>query len=161
VNLELSDDRVPVQRRTRGTIEFRYSARAILGERSLPSYLQRPVTTRAAEPERELTGDRRGYFEEMTPPSVRRRILKYQSASSDRYVDMDRVAGFIGNMTPLFLRDMAKAHLALGESVAAEKAFLSAREQFIQRGTGLEGWRKDIAKIDRQLERMRATAAKR
>jgi hypothetical protein len=28
---------VPVQRRTRGAIEFRYSARAILGERSLPS----------------------------------------------------------------------------------------------------------------------------
>jgi hypothetical protein len=47
-------DLVPVQRRTREAIEFRSPGRDILGECSLPSYLQRTVA-RPPESEGELT----------------------------------------------------------------------------------------------------------
>lgn len=76
-------------------------------------------------------------------------------ALGSEIVAMERPAAFLRIATQLFLRDMGRASLAIGDHEAAERYLVQARQKFVENKARPEDWEKDIAIIDRRLEKLR------
>lgn len=81
-------------------------------------------------------------------------------ALGKKIVALEKCAEFLGIATQIFLRDMGKASLAMGDNEAAERYFVEARRLYIQRRSRSGDWEKDIATLDKRLEKLRQAKAK-
>ncbi len=91
-----------------------------------------------------------------------KRVKDYQQVQQLglNILELNKRAGFIKIFTPIFLKHIADASMRLNDSTTAIKYLKAAREAFKERQLSPDDWQKDIAMIDRKLEKLESNQLK-